>query len=111
MFEVGQRVVCVETEEMLCRLGASKKSRGPVPFKVGDKFNIKASYPAGTTVAFPGGVGVVNGDSVAIGICCETLGMDAWPAYFFAPIEGLDISESLAALKGLFDRQPETVDA
>ncbi len=112
MFDVGQRVVCVETAILRVRSGDGAWGRGALPFCVGDKFTIRGVFPAGTHIPFSeGGLAIVNVDSVAIGVGCDVLGVDAWPADFFAPIEGLDISQSLAALKGLFDRLSGAVDA
>lgn len=101
MFEVGERVVCIDARpEEIIRDGRPGR-RVPCGLKVGQIYTVLSVYPRGTSVEYGAGHRVIFGcDHIAVGVPdCD--GHDSWWCERFRKINGLDISEGLAKVKAL----------
>lgn len=110
MFEVGDRVVCVDAgpDEILWHYEGSVTLE-PTPLVEGRVYVILAVYPPGFVFTDKdGNQADIDGLSVSVGVAAVD-GLDVWEHVRFRKIIKRDISQSLAELKALANNTPALV--
>lgn len=111
MFDVGDRVVCVDDQPIEVRVNGQIQAIYPVELKRGQLYTVLDCYPEGHQQPFQGGVLACTEDCIGVGH--ETpYGLDIWEAARFRRVVRMDTGESLAELIDIADSTPrELVDA
>jgi hypothetical protein len=109
MFEVGDRVVCVDDSDQFNVEADHVCDFFEVCFlKLRAVYVVLAVLPDGSNIVDDMGDGYLIGDHIAVGVP-DQLGLDAWEARRFRKLR--DISQSLAELKALTINCPPLVSA
>lgn len=109
MFEVGERVVCVDDRPADILRGNQVVRRIPVPLFRGRVYTVRGVIPAGSVYkSHHGGPTTTLGDAISVGVARPD-GHDGYHVRRFRKLRKLSTKESLKALIGLTDKTPEQV--